>query len=239
MSVACQYDDSLGQSSSNVSFTPVPNTQYYVMVSEGPPDVGVVGLSGGGRNPVAVPLANDATLVLNFNRGNTLPFIDSVQPVTAAPQILPELIISGAGFADGALVNLEEVGYPINTYSQITPTSTAPNQVIVNLLDLPDDFFLPTTLAVTVTNPSAAQETSNAAFLPVTTQNTSFTLSESDFTSSTGVGFPLLATSTTTPFSTLSSRQMGRMSSSFWGMETGLFNRECRLPRETVRLPLR
>ena len=189
VNVACDYDTSLGQSSSNVSFTPVSGTKYYLMVSEGPPDVGVVGKNGG-LSPVAVPLANDATLVLNFNRGNPVPYIDSVQPVTAPPAVLPELIISGAGFADGAQVNIVQG----DSFNQdfFTPTSTAPNQVIVNLLDLPGDFFPPTTLAVTVTNPITTKETSNVVFLPVTTQNQSFTLTENDFTSNTGGGFPLL-----------------------------------------------
>jgi hypothetical protein len=196
--VACNDDSTLWNNPSllrysDISFTPIAGTQYYIMVSETPPDVGTE-FQNGVQVLTAQPLAGRPTLTFNLNRGNPVPFIDAIYPVAAAPgtfsTIIPELIITGTGFASGAKVNFGDFGVTVN------PTSFAPGQIIVNdvILSSPLGQFT-YTVPITVTNINASpfDGTSNVTFLPVTSETTSVSMFDNDYPTTSGGGFPLLA----------------------------------------------
>lgn len=189
VTVACN-DDGINSSgfiiqSSDVTFTAASGQTYYVMVSEVPPPVGV----DASNNPVAAPLANDATLRFSLKGGvlgssaNPVPFVDIVKPVAAAPGTsLTQLVISGAGFATGATVQFNG--------SNLTPATVSANQVVVNSVAVPSKTA---TLPVTVTNLNTSPEvgTSNVVFFPVSKATTAVTLGRTD--ANNGGGFSPVA----------------------------------------------
>ena len=169
--IACNDDSTLAGpytlESSDVSFTSVAGQQYYIMVSEFPPDVGTLN-----HVQTAIPLSNDATLRFKLTQGHPVPFVDIVQPVSVLPGTrVPSLTIQGAGFADGATVNLNG--------STLTPSSVFPNEIIVNNVTVPNNN---STVPVSVVNPNTSPQvsSSNLTYLPLTNATSSVILNNSE-----------------------------------------------------------
>jgi hypothetical protein len=156
------------------------------MVSEAPPDVG----TDQNNNPIAGPLANDATLNFSFSASNVIgppsnpvPFIDIVSPVSSQlGSVLSQLKIYGAGFVSGATVEFDG--------SSLTPTTITSNEIVVDSVSAPSGVV---TIPLTVVNPnnSPSVGTSNVVPFPVSKQTTSISIGRTDLTS--GGGFSPIA----------------------------------------------
>jgi hypothetical protein len=172
-------------SSADLTFT-APAGSYYIMVSEAPPDVG----TDQNSNPVAGPLANDATLNFSFSASNVIgppsnpvPYIDIVSPVSSAlGTLIPLLTIDGTGFAAGATVEFDG--------SSLTPTKITSTQIVIDNVTAPSGVV---TIPLTVVNPnnSPSVGTSNVMFFPVSKQTTSLSIAATNLTS--GGGFSPIA----------------------------------------------
>jgi hypothetical protein len=169
--------------SADLSFT-APAGSYYIMVSEAPPEIG----NDQNNDPVASPLANDATLNFSFTStpngsSNPVPYIDIVSPVSSQMgSLIPQLTLSGAGFVAGATVEFDG--------ASLTPTTIQSNQIVVDNVTAPSGVV---SIPLTVVNPnnSPSVGTSNAVPFPVSKQTTSVSLGRTDLTS--GGGFSPIA----------------------------------------------
>ncbi len=185
VTVACN-DDSVPSAftvqSSDVTFNASSGQTYYIMVSEVPPPVG----QDQNNNPIADPLANDATLKFSLVASgiigppaNPIPYVDIVSPVSTPPgSQVSQLTVYGTGFVSGATVNFNG--------TSLKPTTLASNQITVNGVSAPAGAV---TASLSVTNPNASPfvGTSNLTFFPVSNPTSSITLGRQDLT--TGGGY--------------------------------------------------
>lgn len=167
--------------SSDVTFAASSGKTYFIMVSEAPPPVGV----DGSGNPLATPLANDATLRFSLTANgvigpasNPVPYVDNVSPVAATPgSLLSQLTIYGSGFVSGATVNLDG--------TILTPATITSSKIVVDSVTVPGTAV---TAALTVANPNTTPHIggSNVALFPVSTSSSSINLGRKDLTSGGG-----------------------------------------------------
>ena len=184
VTVACN-DDGINSDfsiqSSDVTFTASSGQTYYIMVSEVPPPVG----QDQNNNPIADPLANDATLKFSLVAngvigppGNPVPYVDGVSPVSIPPgSQISQLIIHGTGFVNGATVNFD---------GAVLPTSTVmSSQIVVTGVSAPAGAV---TALLSVSNPNITPHvgTSNLTFFPVSNPTSSISLGRQDLTSGGG-----------------------------------------------------
>jgi hypothetical protein len=176
---------SLNIVSADLTFTATAGS-YYIMVSEAPPDLGF----DQNFNPVAGPLANDATLNFNFSASNVIgplsnpvPFIDIVNPVSSAlDSSIAPLTIYGTGFVQGATVEFNG--------TSLSPTTLSSSKITVDNITAPSGVV---TIPLTVVNPNNSPfvGTSNVVPFPVSKQTTSISIGATSYPTTGGGVSPI------------------------------------------------